>query len=269
MRPVHARRPRRISLKSWLAMVVRLAGDYRRSSGSTGQRGVWFGKIAHRSTPGGVPVSVCAMNNAPDWIPFVPLVGGTLALVCLLFALRSGRRFLLVKNFPTSKTTGVFIGLVELKGTAESAQPLVSFLAECACVYYAWNVSEHWSRIVIETYTDSDGKTQTRTRTESGWTTVAEGGEKIPFYLQDDRGVVLIRPEGAKLEPATAFDQTCTPLNSLYYGKGPAGGVMDSTYTRRFSENAIPLYAMLYVMGQSRERADVVAPEIAYDREAP
>jgi hypothetical protein len=209
------------------------------------------------------------MNYAPDWVPFVPLAGGALALVCLFFALRSGRRFLLVKNLPTSKTTGVFIGLVELKGTAESAQPLVSFLAECACVHYTWNVSEHWSRTVTETYTDSDGKTQMRTRTESGWTTVAEGGETTPFYLQDDRGVVLVRPEGAKLEPATVFNQTCTPLNSLYYGKGPAGAVMDTTFTRRFIESAISLHAMLYVMGQSHERTDLVAPEIAYDREAP
>ncbi|MBI3881025.1 MAG: LemA family protein [Verrucomicrobia bacterium] len=209
------------------------------------------------------------MSNAPDWVPFVPLLGGVLALVCLLFALRSGKRFLLVKNLPTSKTTGVFIGLVELKGTAESAEPLTSYLAECACVHYSWSVEEHWSRTVTETYTDSEGRTQTRTRTESGWTTVADGGEMIPFYLQDDCGYVLVRPEGAKVEPKTVFSQTCTPLNSLYYGKGPAGAVMNSTFTRRFSESAVPLHAMLYVMGQSRERADIVAPEIAADKEAP
>ena len=198
----------------------------------------------------------------------MPWLGAVLALPCLLLALRSGRRFLLVRNLPTSKTTGVFIGLVELKGTAESAQPLRSHLAECACVHYAWNIAEHWSRTVTETYTDNQGRTQTRTRTESGWTTVAEGGEMIPFYLQDNRGVVLVRPEGAKLEPATVFNQTCGPLDSLYYGKGPAGAVMDSTFRRRFTEQAIPLHAQLFVMGQARERQDIVAPEIAQDREA-
>ncbi len=181
-------------------------------------------------------------------------------------AFRAGRRRRLVENLPTSKTTGVFIGLVELKGTAESASPLTSYLAEQPCVEYQWSVEEHWSRTVTETYTDSDGKTQTRTRHESGWTTVASGGEMIPFYLQDDCGVILVRPEGAKLEPAAMFDETVGRGDPLYYAKGPAGAVADSDHRRRFVERGIPLHAMLYVMGQARERQDVVAPEIAQDR---
>ncbi len=54
----------------------------------------------------------------------------TLAGALLLFvALVGGRRHRLVSDLPTSKTTGVFIGLVEVKGTAEAEEPLVSFLA--------------------------------------------------------------------------------------------------------------------------------------------
>ena len=45
---------------------------------------------------------------------------------------------------PTCKTTGVFIGLVELKGTAESEQPLVAYLSGIRCVHHAWSVEEHW-----------------------------------------------------------------------------------------------------------------------------
>ena len=105
----------------------------------------------------------------------VPALGGLLGLVLFFLALRAGRRQRLLSDLPTSKTTGVFIGLVELKGTAEAEQPLVSFLAEASCVYFQWHVDEHWSRTVTETYTDSEGRTQTRTRTESGWTTIALG----------------------------------------------------------------------------------------------
>ena len=109
-----------------------------------------------------------------------------------------------------------------------------------------------------------------RTRRESGWTTVDSGGETLgSFYLQDDCGVVRIRPEGAKMEPFSVFDETCTPLNALYFGKGPAGGVMDSDHIRRFHEEAIPLHHELYLMGQSREREDAVAAEIAADKAAP
>ena len=99
-------------------------------------------------------------------------------------------------------------------------------------------------------------------RTESGWTTVASGGEEIPFFLQDDCGVILIRPEGAKIEPATIFDETCGPGDPLYYGKGPAHAVCDSDRRRRFFERGLPQHTMLYVVGQARERQDVVAPEI-------
>jgi hypothetical protein len=143
-------------------------------------------------------------------------VGGALALLLLYFSVAADRRRRLLHDLPTSKTTGVFIGLVELQGTAEAERPLTSFLANQACVYFQWSVEEAWSRTITETYTDSDGKTQTRTRTESGWTTVAEGGEAIPFYLQDDCGIIRVQPDRASIEAETAFDETCTPADPLY-----------------------------------------------------
>jgi len=204
-----------------------------------------------------------------DYAPFLPLVGALLALVSLFAAFRDGRRRRLIENLPASKTTGVFIGLVELKGTAESAGPLTSYLAGAACVQYAWTIEEHWSRTVTETYTDDKGRPQTRTRTESGWTPVGAGGEMIPFYLQDDCGVILVRPAGARIEPVKILDEMCTPLNTLYYGKGPALPVAHSDLRRHFVEMALPLKANLFIVGQARERRDVVAPEIAADKNAP
>ncbi len=204
-----------------------------------------------------------------EWTVIAPCAGVVLALVMLALALRAARKQRLVNDLPTSKTTGVFIGLVELKGTAEVETPVTSFQAEQACVWYHWSVEEHWSRTVTETYTDSDGKTQTRTRTESGWTTVADGGEMIPFYLKDDCGVIRVQPEGAKIEPQTLFDQTCGRFDALYYAKGPAGAVADSDHRRRFVEKGIALHALLFVVGQACERSDVVAAEIAQDKNAP
>jgi hypothetical protein len=198
----------------------------------------------------------------------IPGLGGLLAVVALLLALRAGRRQRLVADLPTSKTTGVFIGLVKLQGTAEAEQPLVGYLAGQRCVYYEWSVEESWSRTVTETYTDSEGHTQTRTRTESGWTTVAQGGERISFYLQDDCGIIRIQPAKAHIEPLAIFERTCGPHDDLYYAKGPATAVSDSTHRRRFVESAVPLHVPIYVVGHARERDDVVAPEIAYDREA-
>jgi hypothetical protein len=198
------------------------------------------------------------------------IVGGVvLSVVCVYAAMRIARRKRLLENLPTSKALGTFIGLIELKGTAESEAPLVSYLANQRCVYFSWSVKEHWSRTVTETYTDDKGRTRTRTRHESGWKTVADGGDETPFYLQDDTGVIRIVPDRAKIEPLTVFSETCGRSDPLYYTKGPSGSVSHSDHRRRFVEKAIPLHAPLYVVGKARERRDIVAPEVAYDADAP
>jgi len=207
--------------------------------------------------------------NVEGFVPLCPWIGGLLALVCLGAALWANRRQRWVDDTPTSKTTGVFIGTVEIKGAAETEQPLVSHLAQQRCVCYSWSVQEHWSRTVTETYTDKDGKRQTRTRHESGWTTVAHGGEQTSFYLKDDLGVIRIQPDGAKIEPVIVFSHTCGRSDPLYYGKGPLHAVSSSDHRRQFTETAIPLHTPLYIMGQARERQDIVAAEIAADPKCP
>ena len=200
---------------------------------------------------------------------FFSILLPVLSLLCLWGSHRTNKRRRLIGNLPTSKTQGIFIGLVELKGTAESEQPVTSFLAEETCVLYSYHVEEEWRREVEEEYTDNEGRTQTRTRVETGWNTVASGGEETPFYLQDDTGVVLVRPSGAEIRPKNLFSEVCTPAHPLYYGKGPGGAVMDSTFVRRFTENGIPLHHPLFVVGQAREREDLVAPELAHEKSTP
>ncbi len=206
-------------------------------------------------------------TNAETWGTLAPWIGLALALLCLFIALRKGAQGRLIDDTPTSKTSGVFIGMVELKGTAEVETPLAGFLSERPCVHYCWTVEEHWSRTVVESYTDAQGHSGTRTRTETGWTKVGGETAQIPFYLRDDAGVLRVQPDRAKIEPATVFNITCGPNNSLYYQKGPPGAVADSTFSRRFVEVAIPLHAPVFVFGHAREREDMVAPEIAYDKQ--
>ncbi len=193
------------------------------------------------------------------------------ALVSLLFlwgSLRLRRRQRLLADMPTSKAAGVFIGLTEMVGTAECEAPRASFLADTPCVHYYYRVEEHWSRLVTVTTTDSKGRTHTTTKRESGWTEIDSGGETVDFYVKDDTGVVLVRPEGAKIEPLNLFDETVSRGDPLYYAKGPTGAVANSEHRRRFTEVGLPLHTPLFVVGQARERADVVAAEIAADPEA-
>ena len=200
---------------------------------------------------------------------FLSILLPLLAILCLWRCHATNQRRRLIGNLPTSKTKGVFIGLVELLGTAECEVPVSSYLSEVPCVYYRYGITERWERTVEETYTDSEGHTQHRTRVESGWTSVASGGEETPFYLQDDTGVILVRPAGAEIQPQGLFQEQVGPGDPLYYGKGPPGAVANSTFQRIFSEQGIPLHHSLFVVGQARERDDVVAPELTQDKEAP
>ena len=89
--------------------------------------------------PGGY--AAAPMNS---FVPWIPWLGGLFAFFCLLGSLHAAQRKRLVDDLPTSKTTGVFIGLVELKGTAEAELPLTSYLAQGTCVHYSWGIEERW-----------------------------------------------------------------------------------------------------------------------------
>ena len=89
-----------------------------------------------------------------------------------------------------------------------------------------------------------------------------------PFYLKDDTGVIRIIPQGAEIQDKEICDKTCKRTDPMYFGKGPQNEIANSDHERRFHETAIPLHANLYVMGQSREREDIVAAEIAKDKKS-
>ncbi len=200
---------------------------------------------------------------------YIWILGFGVMFLCIFFALQNLKKKRLVDDVPTSKAKGVFIGLVEMKGKVKCDNPLRSYLTEKPSVYYKWSVQEHWTRTRTEHYTDSKGHTKTRTKTESGWKTVASGGNHKPFDLCDDTGCVLVRPNKAKVEATKVMNYTCGISDPLYYGKGPSMAVPNSDFRRRFREEIIAPETSLYVFGQSHEREDVVAPEIAYDKEAP
>lgn len=194
----------------------------------------------------------------------MPWGGALLALLFIALALRNNSRKRLIQTLPTSRSDGVFVGLVELSGTAESELPLRSQLADVPCVHYTWSVEERWRRTVVST----DRKGRPQVRQEQGWKTVASGTQIQSFYLKDSSGAVLVHPEKAKLHAATLFSHQCGPDDPVYYAKGPMEAISNTTHQRRFSEHGFALHQPLYVIGRARERSDVVAPEIAHDEAA-
>ena len=204
------------------------------------------------------------------WIyPYVPWIGGLLALGCMLAAFRNYRRKRLSEELPTTRALGVFMGLVEMKGAAECEKPLVSRLSDAVCVHYEWSVEEEWERTETVSRTDSQGRNVQETETRSGWTSVGQGTASVPFYVKDATGAVLVQPKGAEMDPPVVLNRTCSPSDDLYFGKGPPAEISDSNHRRRFVEKAIRLHGPVYIIGKARERKDVVAAEIAADENAP
>jgi hypothetical protein len=134
-------------------------------------------------------------------------------------------------------------------------------------VWFHYAVEEEWERWETETYTDKDGQSRTRQVRKTGWETVAQGGAAPAFFVEDETGAVLVRPEGASVEAVAVFDETVERGAALYFAKGPVQEIAHSRHRRRFHERALPVGAALFVAGRARERADAVAPEIARDKE--
>ena len=204
-----------------------------------------------------------------DLFMFVMIVALSLCLLILPWALlkkafNDKRRTRLMEALPTSKVKGVFIGLVELKGVVESPQPLTAYLSDEPSVWFQYSIQEHWRRVEVVTYVEN-GQVKQRPRITEGWTTVGVGGSMIPFFLRDETGALPVNPSGAQIDPETVVSLTCSVDHPLYYGKGPSAAIPFSTFKRRFVEESIRPGRKIYLIGPSRERSDVVAPEIAAD----
>jgi hypothetical protein len=170
------------------------------------------------------------------------------SMIFLALALISLQQKRIIDDTPTLKTMGVFIGITELKGTAESENPLTSYLTQTKCVQYSWSIMEQ-----LET---------------GDWTTVAHGQESPPFYLMDDTGSIKIDPENALLISHTALNKIVDHNDSHYNNTGSLR-ITNLNRLRHFKETLIPLHSPIYVIGHARERSDKVAAEIAYDEDEP
>ena len=171
------------------------------------------------------------------------------SLLLLALGLVSLQQKRIIDDTPTLKAMGVFIGQAELKGTAESENPLTSYLTESKCVQYSWSIMEQ--------------------NATADWVTVAHGEESSTFYLQDDTGTIRIDPRNALVLSDTVLNSNIDRSNPLYFEKGIPVGIAESRHRRIFKETLIPLHAPLYVIGQARERQDRVAAEIAHDEDEP
>ncbi len=174
----------------------------------------------------------------------------------------------LIAFLPTSKAKGVFIGLVELSGTAECerGEALKASMSGRSCVYVKTKIEE--KRIETRTTKNSDGESVTKT--EAVWKTLVENESRAPFYLRDETGAVRVDPNDAEIVAEKFVEETLDRSAPDYFKwAGGRAELPNSCGIRRFTEVGVPLGSPLYVLGKARVRKDVVAAEIAKDETEP
>ncbi|MFO0784169.1 MAG: LemA family protein [Phycisphaerales bacterium] len=177
----------------------------------------------------------------------ITAVGWVVALL-LLWAWWAGVRFCrLLKDLPTVPLRGIFVGLVETTGLVNCPTPARAGISGTECTYHAWSVAEHWRR--TQTYTDSKGRTQTRT--VSGSDTVASGGDARDFYLQDQTGRIPVAVAGADWRPRVSVCQTVGRSHPLYWSKAEGVVVSGSTGQRTFTESLVAQEDNVYLVGSA------------------
>lgn len=177
-----------------------------------------------------------------------------LSWAALKVALNFKRKQRLLDDTPISKALGVFIGEVEVEGVCVREDPFISHLAKFSCVYYRWEVCEHWTRGIKYM--------------ESGEDVVASGLKAGKFHLKDETGFILVNPAGAEIEACEVFNRTVSKSDPLYYAQGPPEAVEGSDGKRTFTEYALTVDMKVFIRGRASERPDVVAPQIAYEEKA-
>ncbi|MEZ4599891.1 MAG: GIDE domain-containing protein [Syntrophotaleaceae bacterium] len=156
------------------------------------------------------------------------IIPALLAGVCLwggFYFLRLKRR---VENTPTSRIRSLAMGLVEVQGRARRKFALVSPMTHLPCVYYRLR---RYSR-------DRRNNWRLTSTTDSG---------HVPFYLEDNSGVVTVDP--AKASIRTGYSQT------------GYGGPSDLFFTsaahldrdEKWVEDTIPEGTKLYILGEATE----------------
>ncbi|HLD18910.1 MAG TPA: GIDE domain-containing protein, partial [Candidatus Nanoarchaeia archaeon] len=148
-----------------------------------------------------------------------------------------------IENTPTSKIRSIAMGSVEVFGKVVPSRGsiLYSPFSNSKCVYYCYKIDE-WR------------KTGKRS---SGWVTVKQGTNAIPFFIQDGTGTVLIDSKGAEIDIPQDFTRESgignEPTDIMKKFMSVEGmsheGWFGINKKMRYSESYIAPGDSLYVMG--------------------
>ena len=199
-----------------------------------------------------------------------PLPSFVAALVCtglaawiLRGALRARARRRLLEDLPATPAGFVFVGWVEVEGTAACDEPLAAPLSGTPCALFRLAVSERYRRVRVETTVDAKGRARTQTRVEEGWERIGLHAEAPPFRVVDDTGSVLVDPAGARLDLQSFARVEVERDDPQYTRFADSRTVEGSLGVRRLDEHGVAIGSDVHVVGRAQVPADAHEPVIA------
>ncbi len=133
-----------------------------------------------------------------------------------------------IENCPTSKIRSMPMGEVEIKGYAKPKYSLRSPYTKTNCIYYSYKIYKR----------EKKGNTWQYVVKEIGYS------GSIPFYIEDDTGKVLVKPENAIVH--AGVEQTLSGVFlDTFYGPSALYSVRDT----KIVEKVIPVSQFLYIKG--------------------
>ena len=150
-----------------------------------------------------------------------------------------------VPTSPASAVAGMRPGqVVEVTGTLRCPKPLWSELTGRPCAYF-----RSW---VERTYEHEDRDVNDEPRIVERTETLASYADRVPFFVEDDTGRVLVTPDGAEIGSESVYDR---------YKEGISAGEMTlagrtvemnhgfGTLGYRIRETILPIGGPVYVLG--------------------
>ncbi len=151
--------------------------------------------------------------------------------------------------------SGGFKQQSEVKGLVKCDKPLHGELSKKLCVFYEMNVEERYE----ETYYETDQQGNRHRKTRTGTTSVASNSQRIPFYVQDATGKILVNPEGADLEGTqvvSKYEQNFSAGRVSFGGFSlsvSAGSGDRRVLGYQFTEKILEVDRNVYVLGDAAD----------------
>jgi hypothetical protein len=152
----------------------------------------------------------------------------------------------LVEDTPTARIRSMPMGLVEVKGRLHPRSRSEAPFTGRPCLYWEVEVSSQRGR-------------------RGGWQVVHRNQSRQPFYVEDETGIAMVYPEGARCTVHDTREETCMGLNlppvySEYIGKsGGLGLQLNRLGILRFRERILEAGQPVYLLGSAFPRAQAVS----------